>query len=579
VRDPLSPRTAAVGRAKRARQSPLLVSVIPDLAPDQVEQAVPVGAGPPGVATAIDPTGVASTFGRVRDAYDAYYRAYKDALGRNPVPWVQVDAGSGPEDVVIDAGLWEQLFDVYAHHGWDGVRRVEDAIRQFLPSTPPKGSAWAAAWPFFLAVRRLLAGVVAAELRNLEFSLTTWVEMRLPTTGKTVQATIDLYQATETVTRSHAGKDEVEFERRTYAFGSATQTHKLVEGLRKAVEGRVAYEKELQRLANVRAQIHELRTIYRKSVRLFNLYDRRGKKYAISLKEEEAALLEERARVMYRNMLALVGQRAPLDLLVVEGLQPGFLAEDAVGLLGRALFELRERVDALVAAVDTDRSRVSEILTDQNLNTPAQPRTRSAEGPERIVIDAALKGLERSPEWGPLVHEQTLHALVESGQLPRDSIGYVVWTGYVRSLIAVLDERRALARAWTEFWSWFARAASALSLALLITPAAKVSPLMRGVAGVAELATVAHSVSSVTGQLAQLSRLTDVQLLGSDAFSIEGLGRLGELGAFRRNLVDGLTQQVAVEMLLVMAGGRWPAVKQLLIARGVYADLQTLLED
>jgi len=575
VPDLLSPRTGAA-RAKRARQSPLLVSVIPDLAPDQVEQAVPVGARPPGGADAIDPTGAAATFAGVRDAYDAYYREYKAALGRNSFPWVKVDAGSGTEHVFIDGGLWEELFDVYAHHGWEGVRRVEDGIRKLLPSQPPAGSGWAAAWSFFLAVRRLLAGVVAAELRNLEFAVTTWVEMHLPATGKTVQATIDLYQATETVTRSQRGKEETEFEQRTYAFGSATQTHKLVEGLRKAVAGRVAYEKELQGLANLRAGIQELRTIYRRSA---GLYDHRGKKSELEIKEAEAALLEERARVMHRNMLALIGQRAPLDLLVVEGLQPGFLAEDAVGLLGRALFELRERVDTLLAALDTNRSRVTELLTDQNLDTPAQPRTRSAEGPERLVISAALKGLERSPGWGPLVHEQTLHALVESGQLPRDGIGYVVWSGYIRSLTAVLDERRASARAWTNFWSWFAKTASALSLTLLVTPAAEVSPVLRGVAGMADLVLLAHSVSSVTGQLALLSRLTDVQLLASDAFSIEGLGRLGELGAFKRNLVDGLTQQLAVEMLLIVAGGRWPAVKQLLIARGVYADLQTLLED
>jgi hypothetical protein len=195
-----------------------------------------------------------------------------------------------------------------------------------------------------------------------------------------------------------------------------------------------------------------------------------------------------------------------------------------------------------------------------------------------MLINAALAQLGREQGFLPIVHEQTLHTLVETDAVPRDSFAYVVWARYVLTLTTVLDERRANEEAWQRFWSGFAKGASALSVALLVTPAAEVSPVVRGAAVAADLALLAHTVSSVTGQLALLDQLQDQQVLGTDAFSVEGLSRLGELGAYGREMVNGITQQLLVEILLLAAGARWPTIKRLLLARGLYLDLQTILE-
>ena len=517
----------------------------------------------------------ASSHDAIRDRYDQLFAGYKKAIGSREPPDLVATTPAGRERVVLDDRLWETLFDIYAYHGWDGVRTVEDQIRAFLPAYPMEDSRWAHGWRFFLAVRRLLAEQVAAELAQLEFSVTTRVAIQLPLAARAVQAAIDRYGVSEQVTRSEGrGPSGAQIERRTYAFGSVTETQALVTNLRAAVTHRAEFEAVLQRIADIRAGIQQLRPLVTRQ----RMHGRREKLVELKIKEIQAVLLEEHEGRLYRAMRTMVDQRSPLGLLALEGLRPGFATDEMVQLLGSMLYTLRDRIDALAGAVDTGRSRVREVLRPEALDTPDQPRQPSSLGPERLVIDAALAQLGREQGFLPVVHEQTLHTLVETDAVPRDSFAYVVWARYVLTLTTVLDERRANEATWQRFWSGFAKGASALSVALLVTPAAEVSPVVRGAAVAADLALLAHTVSSVTGQLALLDQLQDQQLLGFDAFSVEGLSRLGELGAYRREMVNGITQQLLVEVLLLAAGARWPAVKRLLLARGLYIDLQTILE-
>jgi hypothetical protein len=188
-----------------------------------------------------------------------------------------------------------------------------------------------------------------------------------------------------------------------------------------------------------------------------------------------------------------------------------------------------------------------------------------------------MERFNRDGGWFPMLHEGTLQQLAEAGDIPPDSWLYVVWNRYVVALGLTLAERRAQDEATTAFWSGFSKAAAAASLGLLATPFAKVGAVLRGAVAIADLVLLAHTVSSVTGQLAQFEELQDKTVLDADAFAIEGLGRLGELGAYRERLLAGLSQQLLVELALIATGARWPLVKEALTLRGYVQDLETLL--
>ncbi len=141
----------------------------------------------------------------------------------------------------------------------------------------------------------------------------------------------------------------------------------------------------------------------------------------------------------------------------------------------------------------------------------------------------------------------------------------------------MLAERRLKDDALTAFWSAFSKGAAAASLALLVSPAPEAAVPLRGAVAVADFVLLMHTITSVAGQLSQLAELQDQQLVHPDAFSIEGLGRLGELGAYRQRLLTGMSQQLLIELALTAAGARWPVVKEALLLRGYYQDLDTLL--
>jgi alpha-beta hydrolase superfamily lysophospholipase len=114
------------------------------------------------------------------------------------------------------------------------------------------------------------------------------------------------------------------------------------------------------------------------------------------------------------------------------------------------------------------------------------------EGPERAVIDAAIDRLGKDGGWFPLVHEPTLHRLVEDEQIPVDSWAYTVWSRYVTTLARVLAERRLRDDARTAFWSAFSKGAAVASLALLTSPAPEFAVPLRGAVAIADFVLLSH---------------------------------------------------------------------------------------
>jgi hypothetical protein len=569
-------------------RSPVRVVVTPQLPPDAVARTDDELSGD--AAAQRDQ----SMLERVRAKYDLRLEVYRKALNGRAAPFLEVTNDDVKELVVLDGSLWQQLFDIYLYHGWDGIQRVDRGIRALFQVTIPPTSVWVPARRFFEETHALLGGMVRDALVELERASAARMTTNLSVSAVAVEKAWARYGITRTVrteTRPvpvSVPDVTVEEEVETFQFGNEAQTQTLFESLTVAVRRRTEYEAELQRVANLREHVQRLRATAER-------FRKRGRPLSsdaqltreLDFKDEEAKTLEEKATALYRGMLAVVNDHSPLGLLALEGLAPGFQRAEMESLLGAILWQTHARLDTLGGQVDADRSKVRGLLpgtafADLDGRSPANASGAlvvPVEGPERAVINAALDRFGNDGGWFPVIHEATLHQLVEAGEIGPDSWLFVVWNRYVTALARVLGERRQDDEAWASFWSGFSKAAAAASLTLLATPAAKVGVVLRGAVAVADLVLLLHTVMSVTGQLARLEELQNQQVLHPDAFSVEGLGRLGELGAYRRQLLEGMAQQVLIELALIATGARWPVVKEALMLRGYLQDLETLLAE
>jgi hypothetical protein len=522
---------------------------------------------------------------RTRAAYDVRLQRYATALGRRNAPYLEVANGGGKELIVLDAGLWQQLFDLYLYDGWEGIRRVDTAIRSLFRRRIPPTSVWAPAVRFYEQTRTLLGGLVRDTLADQERLCAVRITTRLSVSAVALESAWTHYGVVRTVTtveRPVGADATAEEDIETFAFTQEAPTQALFEALTAAVGQRVAYEAELQRVADMRTHIKRLRDMTQRArARGRPLSSEAQLVRELDVTEEETARLEETATALYVGILQIMNDHSPFGALALEALAPGFTRDRMESVLGAALWQLHARLDVLGGQIDEDRSKVGLLLPGTSLVDPDRPGpdalTVPVEGPERAVVDAAIERLGKDGGWFPLVHEPTLHQLVEDEQIPVDSWAYTVWSHYVSTLARVLAERRLQDDARTAFWSAFSKGAAVASLALLTSPAPEFAVPLRGAVAVADFILLVHTITSVTGQLAQLAELQNQQLVHPDAFSVEGLGRLGELGVHRQRLLAGLTQQLLIELALTAAGARWPVIKEGLLLRGYYQDLDTLL--
>jgi hypothetical protein len=522
---------------------------------------------------------------RVRARYDARLQLYRKALSDRPAPYLDVTIDGTVELVVLDDTLWQQLFDMYLCHGWDAISSVDRGIRGVFRVPIPASSPWVPARRFFEETRALLAGLVRDALIELEHASAQRMLTDLSVSAVAVERAWARYGITRSVRterRAVAKGATVEEEVESFTFDEEP-TEGLFAALTFAVGKRAEYEAELERIAQLRASVQRSRAAVEH-------YRARGHPLStreLDVKDEQAKELEAQATALFRSMLGLVNDHSPLGLLALEGLTPGFERRDMEALLGAALWQLHVRLDKLGSEIHPDQSMVLALLPGTAFadldGRPARGDTGvldvPIEGPERAVIGAAMKHLAGDGGWFPVIHEETLQQLAELGEIAPDSWLWVVWNRYVTTLGRELSERRLSDEATTAFWTGFSKAAAVASLALLVTPAAKVGAAMRGAVAVADLILLMHTVSSVTGQLARLEELQNQQVLGPDAFSVEGLGRLGELGVYRERALAGLSQQLLIELVLIASGARWPAVKEALMLRGYLQDVETLLAE
>jgi hypothetical protein len=587
------------------------MSVIIEAAPDRGEE---FGDSPKAVST---PETVLA--GILESAYRQRFALYarelaqarnlRDALVPNlapsDFPRVFVVFDGEEEEVVFDFSLYERLLEIYIFEGWFGIVRIEEALDKRLSQTdedrPSAGTPvnartlWLPVKTFFRCTRNLLALLIRETLVQIERKAARAIAATLSVSAKQVAKAWETdFQIEVSYKDEYVPFSEGRFhKRKVYRLKDRTPSNTLFAALSEAVRQKVACEQMLQRTARFRQDINTIRGYLQRTKKRAQPREKPRLEEGLaqlSRREEEAQRLTEQSIERLKSILAVIHLNCPLGLIVLDGLRVGFLREEMEQKLGEALWELYQKIDEIAQSVDPGVSRIAAAIPPVDAGEPVaavqrwKPPPRClARGIEAYLVDAAVGRLAGDPGWFPLAHEATWHRLVESGTVAKDSFEYVVYFHYVSALIERNEAIREAELTFGNFWKAFGRIAAALSLASLATPATTgFAPLLRGVSAVADLAVMISSIYSVIDNLARLDEALAEALVDPDAFALEHVARLGELAQMRREAreaVDTIPAQAVVELALMAAGARWAPLKKLVLARGYYSDLETLLDN
>ncbi|MER7172341.1 hypothetical protein [Streptomyces mesophilus] len=499
--------------------------------------------------------------GRLKRLYSERLRAYEKELelrsrmdssygraGMSRYPRLRLLTGH-PEtyELVFDRELFRQFFDLYTLHGWGAIESAAELLLAKMRTNDP---VWQEAGALFDFTRKALHLLVREALIDIERLAAEHLTLQLSQVSvelTTAWKRFDFHQVKVLVSMGRAGAAEVDkWALRDRKFAAALfASMKEAYGARKACDQLAAGQDETDGVASSMG-------------------------------------------ALYRRMRAVIQLNAPLALLALEGMTEKTTQQDLEHDLGTLLKELFDRADRLGLGIDAAKGLVPWLLPSGRAYGPdilpvsvadVENTVLDRRRPEALCVERALDRVDDTPEgarWFPLVCDSVLDTLVESGTLRRDSFAYVVRHHYMAELGPQLAERYASSEGWKKFWSGFSQAAAGLSLILLATPAAEISPLVRGIAVAGDLILLAYTIHSTVTQLALLNETLSTTLMAPDALALPALARLGELRAYRRDFLDNIEESLLLAVLQ-LGVGRWAEVKPLLLAYGYYGDLRTLL--
>jgi hypothetical protein len=477
--------------------------------------------------------------------------------------------------LVVDERLYTSLFDLYVFYGWDGIRAAEDAlVAQFRDDLPARAALW-----FFYFTRNLLAILIQNALVTIEARASESLVRRV---GDVARMVADGYVGRLKVKRTperiqRVGNSDVWVKvPASYRIGNRPLADALYTAMHDAVGKRVAYEKLVERLAGLKEDIAKADQ---------DAINESGPGWRSPDSKESAAERGRRLRTDQEQVnddleLAVrklgqakeqLGSKEPLSLLVFPGLPERFGAEDMENALGSALWIIYEQTDALAKALRPGTTRISNDMSRLK-GPPTREAIEQLYGPnfrlEHGLVSAAFFGLSEDPGYLAMLSTDTLHGLVASERIRKDSFDYVVYYHWVTAVERYQEE----AAGRELFVGKLAKVAAALSLLSLVLPILTGATLLVG------LALLCHSVHSMTVHLGQLDRALLERLVAQQHAPIEGLARAGELMVLREEFKAQMTTQMVIE-LATLGLSQWKLFRPVIHARSYYLDVQALTEN
>lgn len=540
-----------------------------------------------------------------RERAGHYYSALTGELGKQggheAVSFIPSAVLPDGEEIMIDHNLFQTLLELYLCDGWGPLDDIEAELRaaarpEGRPDAPSAGVPalpWLAAYDFFVFTRNVVALLVRESLTRIEQRAATVLLARQTHAAEQLKHAIDgVFQITtsksQTAGAARGPRAPVHIPITLYHFANRPLMDELTRVMNDAAKQRVALEQLIRDIAATERQRRDTQTA---------MYGAQGgsggpaasdaaaKDKALAKQAQEQQTLRQAVEGMLAQLKAVIAHRAPLALLVVDAMKPGFGREALEMALGRALFGLRDQLATLGQGIDPQRSFTAEVLAGVAVSDTAQVALADVQavkvppgGPEAVVARRALDRLSADPHLFSVVHEQTWWLLVQSGEVARDSFDYVVLHHYLAELERQAAALEAGAATTEAFFTALAKLSAVIGIALLVTPLAEVAPALIGLSRLVDAAVIAYQVYSVVGQLAALDKALSTALLSADPWGLAQLAELGDLLLARGDLAAGLTEAVLIELLVAMAFKTgWRPVRRAIIMRGFYNDVQTLV--
>lgn len=521
-------------------------------------------------------------------------------------------------DLKLDFDFLEQLFDVYILEGWAGVVQVQIAIALLASDSEIQRSASAAGtqWPvqfapyderawrlanrFFLFSRNLLAMLITDTLQNIEKTAAEKILQKISVVNVQIAKAWATYQIKEnTYTRTGSGLDRegntAEYKYVEYSMGDKPLAADLYQLLTKVVDENHNFNVYAQKNATFKkwklnARAASKRAVWQAAKRK-KLLQKAASNEAQEFKYQSLA---EATGALLARLKSCFASQHPLGVLISQFLEKGFEQSRMEHVFGLTLNELRLDFEKLAAQINPLDNRTGQAISVAGLQASNLSFDQvfafkvPEQGIELYAIDYSLYKYKNPKSGGqkidlsflPLLSEENLTSMLDEEVIEFDTFEYVVGTHYVRALLLRLAAIEQEEVVWENFWKSIGKVSAALSLASLATPVtAEFAPFLRGASAVADLAMLAHAVGSISSSLQRNENLVAQNLVSITDETSEVYAMLGEVLAMKKEYADGMNDILAQEFFNLLVGQRLPVIKELLLARGYYYDLETLSED
>ena len=519
--------------------------------------------------------------GRYRTELATALAVDESRINVSAYPALKIPVGDALESLPLGDELFLDLFTLYAAGGWRQVDVATKAVVAWsgveLSNLKPREASLPggvdltrgvprAATRFYRECRLLLAEFVMQGIRDVETRVLGDVRARLDAALESVADAIRTFGIHGEVVVDHVGG----------GFGTRGVPKMADPDLAAAVH------QYLVQVGSARQQIESI------NARLANLRSgapvgspqsggigsgaSHGGFGGSDAPQSEAELLPELDRQTRRLVEAgrQLQVNAPWAMVVAAQMDASTSEETMVGLLAAKLAEVKDTVSTIRAALN------HAGVLGRHLGTDAEAMLAIAypNGPEAALVERAMADVgEGNYEAVHLLCERSLVDLYED-EGSAEGIRSVVLGRMIGELLKAHADRETASRERQEAMQKAAQANAVLGLLVFIPIGGQIGAAVRIISELSDMAMMLSAATAYSEQYDDLRRQTAIRLADEGHGDIAGLG---ELLAIRDNLLQEITLEV-LTLMVFRAAGRVRRLKQMIFARGVVQDVQTLME-
>jgi hypothetical protein len=542
---------------------------------------------------------------KMKRAYvDFFDNRYEPALPKNSkneaiFPTVTVKIDEEEEKIIFDYDFFEQLCDVYIINGWEGILSIEKAINEqekidtndlidYWNGKPIKLNAWNFQVLFFNFTKQMLALLIRETLITIERISAERIIAKLSITNIELAKAWNKYKIkpNEKITKSWSLRgDDIPEKSTFYSLEEKTIASDLFSTLTPVVNEKYDFDLYVKRIKYLPEAIRNSK-LASQQPNSFTSDPTFRNQQRINAEEMTKDLakyssLKDASEKLLKQLEKLLVAKHPLGLLIYTSLKKGFAQAEMESLFGLTIDNLRKDLESIADKVNPQNSKVEQLIpfhqTDDIFRDIFAFKI-PLKGIEKDVIEKSVDNFA-DLSFFPLLAEENINQLFSNEIIEVDSFENIVGFHYLSALIDKLGEIEKKEKEKQQIFKTFSKFASGLSLAAFVTPVtAPLAPIIRGGAALADLAVLAYTINTITDNLKKSNELLKKKLVNQDDFTTESFAQIGEVISLRKEFYDNLTEQLALEIINIFVFGNLPVLKQTLLARSYYYDIETLAD-